>query len=84
MKLSASVLGHSGNAKRLHLGTTGKEGPPLTKDSPHWTEVRVLDASGKPITSLPDRGGYFELAVPKALLGEAKVMKIEWVDFYRG
>jgi hypothetical protein len=84
MKLSASVLSHSGNARLLHLGTNGKEGPQLTKDSPHWTDVRVLDASGKPITGLPDKGGYFELAIPTALLEKAKVMKVEWVDFYRG
>jgi hypothetical protein len=84
LKLSTSVLSHSGNARLLHLGTNGKEGPQLTKDSPHWTDVRILDASGKPITGLPDRGGCFELAVPQALLEKAKVVKVEWINFYRG
>jgi hypothetical protein len=84
MTLAASVLSHSGNARLLHLGTKGEEGPRLTKDSPYWTDVRVLDALGKAITGLPDKGGYFELVVPQAMLEKGKAMKVEWIDFYRG
>jgi hypothetical protein len=85
VKLAASVLSHSGNTRLLHLRTDGKEGPQLTKDSPYWMDIHVLDARGKPAAGLPEKDGCFEMTIPKALLDEkAKTVTIEWIDFYRG
>jgi len=81
--LSASVLSHSGNRRLLHLKKDGKEGPPLEKGSPYWMEIQTLDAAGKPVKGLPPKGGRFEMAVPKALLAEARELGLEWIDFYR-
>ena len=78
IKLSGSVVSHSGNPKRLHLTEDGKERKPET-------EIKVLDATGKPVKGLPDKGGYFEIKLPKALLeGQPKSLELGWIDFYRG
>ena len=79
----ASVLSHSGHATLLHLWQDGKEGPALTKDSPHWIEIRRLGPDGKPVAGLPPDGGWFELCIPQALLTEKRVLKLSWIDFYR-
>ncbi|MEI8374834.1 MAG: hypothetical protein WCJ35_18585 [Planctomycetota bacterium] len=80
IKLTGSVLSHSGNTKRLYLTEIGKEG--------EWepgTEIKVLDSAGKPVKGLPDKGGYFEITLPKALLeGELESLELKWIDFYRG
>ncbi len=82
--VSAAVSSHGDYAVSQHLLKDGKEGPPLTKDSPYWMIVRTLDASGKPAKGLPDKDGCFEVAVPKALLDEKPgTMKLSWIDFYR-
>jgi ribosomal protein S27E len=81
--LSASVLSHSGNRRLLHLKRDGKEGPALEKGSPYWMEIQTLDAAGKPVNGLPPKGGWFEMAVPNALLTEARELGLEWIDFYR-
>lgn len=79
IKLTGSVLSHSGNTKRLYLSEVGKEG-----EREPGTEIKVFDAEGKPIKGLPDKCGYFEITLPKALLeGEPKSMELGWIDFYR-
>ena len=78
IKLSASVASHGGNPKRLYLTEDGKEKQPET-------EIKVLDAAGKPVKGLPDKGGYFEIRLPNALLeGQPKSLELGWIDFYRG
>jgi hypothetical protein len=55
------------------------------------TPVRVLTVSGaagaKAISfqsvSRTLVGGWFELIIPTALLGDSKEIAIEWIDFYR-
>ena len=84
IKLSASVLSHSGNTRLLHLWEEGKEGPRLDKDSPYWMDIRVADAQGKPAGGLPQGHGYFEMILPKALFGgNPKSLNLGWIDFYR-
>jgi hypothetical protein len=79
----ASVLSHSGHATLLHLWRDGKEGPPLTKDSPYWAEIQRLGPDGKPAAGLPPAEGWFELRIPEVLLKDSRELKLEWIDFYR-
>ena len=51
--------------------------------SPFWMEIKVFDAAGKPAKGLPGKDGYFEMAVPKALLTDKK-LEVTWIDFFRG
>ncbi len=81
--LAASVLSHSGNQRLLHVRQNGKEGAQLTRESEYWMEIRTLDAAGKDITGLPPAGGCFEMAIPKALLTDAKEVRLDWINFYR-
>jgi len=79
IKLTGSVLSHSGNTKRLYLSEEGKD-----EEREPGTEIRVLDAAGSRIQGLPDKGGYFEIALPKALLeGQHTRLELAWIDFYR-
>jgi hypothetical protein len=79
VKLTGSVLSHSGNTKRLYLTEEGQDG-----EREPGTEIKVLDAAGKPITGLPGKDGYFEIMLPKALLeGQPKSLDLGWIDFYR-
>lgn len=79
IKLAGSVLSHSGYAKRLSLTEDGKDG-----EQAPGTQIQVLDAAGKPVPGLPKRGGYFQIAVPKALLeSQPKSLELRWVDFFR-
>ncbi len=74
VKLSGSVLSHSENPRLLHVEEDGKE-KKVEKDSQYWTEIQGFDS----------KGGYFEIAVPKALLeGQSKSLELGWIDFYRG
>ena len=84
IKLTASVLSHSGNTRLLAVVENGKE-KKVEKGSPYWTELRGFDSTGKPVAGLPGNGGYFESVLPKALLESApKSLSLEWIDFYRG
>jgi hypothetical protein len=79
IKLTGSVLSHSGNTKRLYLTEVGNEG-----EREPGTQINIFDAQGKPITGLPDKGGYFEIRLPKTLLdGQPKSLELGWIDFYR-
>ena len=56
----------------------------IEADSPYWMDVRILDASGAPTTTIPLQGGLFELAAPPDLLtSEQLEFGISWIDFYR-
>jgi hypothetical protein len=83
VKLTGSVLSHSGNTKRLYLSEDGKDGKDGEREP--GTEIKVLDAAGKPVKGLPEKGGYFEIMLPKALLeSQPKSLELGWIDFYRG
>ncbi len=79
--IKASVLSHSGNRRLLHAVEGGRE-KTVEKGSPYWTEIQAFDASGRPVAGLPEGAGYFEMALPQALL-EARSLTISWIDFYR-
>jgi len=82
--LEASVSSHGDGAVRLNL-RDGNNEKPVDAKSPYWTEVRILDAQGKPVKKLPLQDGCFELQIPSALLpGEGKTLELFWIDFYRG
>jgi len=84
IKLGASVLSHGDNMRLLHLSKDGKEGPRLEKRSPYWTEIKIFNAEGEPIERLPDKGGYFEMTLPRALFKDnPKSVHLGWIDFYR-
>jgi hypothetical protein len=77
IKLTGSVLSHGGETKRLHLTENGK-------DRKSESDIKVFDATGKPIKGLPGSGRYFEIRLPKALLGDyTKNLNLGWIDFYR-
>jgi hypothetical protein len=79
VKLSGSVLSHSGNKRQLSLSEDGKKGE---RDA--GTEIKVFDAAGKSVTGLPGKGGCFEILLPKALLeSQPKSLQLGWIDFYR-
>jgi len=81
--LSGSVGSYGENAKRLHL-SQGDEGKEVEKNSPYWTDIKIMGTDGKPSTDSPLKDGYFEIVVPKAMLGDqAKSLTISWIDFYR-
>jgi hypothetical protein len=85
VKLAASVLSHGDNQRLLHLWKDGKEGSQLEKNSRYWMDIQTLDANGKAIKDLPDKGGWFEMKIPKAMLtDQSKTITLEWIDFYRG
>jgi hypothetical protein len=80
MKLTGSVLSHSGNTKRLTLTEDGED-----SSREPGTEIKVLDADGKAVKGLPGKNGYFEIRLPKALLQDnPKSLELGWIDFFRG
>jgi hypothetical protein len=79
----ASVLSHSGYPAALHLLRDGKQGPPLTNDSPYWAAIQRMDAAGKPVAGLPPEDGWFEIRIPRILLTKKLELKLAWIDFYR-
>lgn len=82
--LSGSVATHDPRTQRLHLNRGGQERDVDSK-SAYWTEIQALGPGGKPSSDYPlKNGGYFEFAVPRALLIEpAKPLMLSWIDFYR-
>ncbi len=85
VRLHISVLSHSGHARLLHLWKQDKEGPQLDKGSPFWTEIGIFNADGKRTENIPNKGGYFELALPNALFKDnPESLHLDWIDFYRG
>lgn len=81
--LSGSVASYGENAKRLHL-SHGDEEKEVEKNSPYWTQIKMLGVDGRPSTDYPLKNGYFEVAVPKAMFKDKpKTLTISWIDFYR-
>jgi len=81
--LSASVLSHGTHQRLLHVWKTGKEGPPVTKESPYWMEISIFDAQGKPIQKLPEKGGWFEMTIPAAMLTDLNPsVRVGWLAFF--
>jgi hypothetical protein len=83
--LGVSVSSSPPHTARLHVSQTGEQQEKsIDRNSRYWTEVRVLDAAGKPARSLPAEGGCFELQLPAELLARnPKAIEIRWIDFYR-
>ncbi len=82
--VEAAVSIQEGKAK-VRLWKDGKEDAPLDQKSPLWTEFRIVGGDDKPAKELPLTGGYFEVALPKALFeGNPKSITLNWIDFYRG
>ena len=82
--LSAAVSSHGDNRTTLQLLEADKE-KQIDRNSPYWTEIKILDAQGKPTRKVPVKDGYFELTLPARLLrGEPKSLSLSWIDFYRG
>ena len=84
--LLVSVLSHSGNKRLIRLKTAGepRKEKEITKESPYWTEVVIVDADPAPGKGeIPVRDGHIEVRLPAELLKD-KVLKLGWIDFYRG
>ena len=83
--LGVSVSSSPPHTARLHLSQAGQQGEKaIDRNSRYWTEVRVLEADGKPARGLPSEGGCFELQLPAQLLAtNPKMIEIRWIDFYR-
>ena len=81
--LDAAVGIQEGKAK-MRLWKDGKEDAPLDEKSPFWTAIRIVGGDGKPAKELPLKGGYFEVALPRAFFeGNPKSITLDWIDFYR-
>ena len=84
VKLAMSVLSHGDNMQLVHLWKGNQEGPRLSRENEFWTKIDVVDATGKGRTRIPLRDGFFEVALPKALLKDNPAsLKLKWIDFYR-
>jgi hypothetical protein len=84
LTLRASIKTYGGAARLSYGLKNGDEGPALEKDGPYWTDIKVVDSGGATVKGLPERGGWFEMVVPPALLADqAKTLEIGWIDFYR-
>jgi hypothetical protein len=83
--LEASVSSTPPHTVRLSASAAGKQKEEAVDCSSHyWTEVRMLNADGKPASGLPAEGGWFELQLPAALLaGDPESVEVRWIDFYR-
>ncbi len=81
--LSAAASIQDGK-KQVRLWKDDKEDAPLDRTSPLWVDVRIVGGDGRPTGELPLRGGYFKVALPKALFeGNPKSVTQAWIDFYR-
>jgi len=82
--LRASVKTSGGAARLSCWLKNGDEGPALEKDGPYWTDIKVVDSRGATVKGLSERGGWFEMVIPPALLtDQVKTLEIGWIDFYR-
>lgn len=83
--LEVSVSSSPPHTVRLSASETGKQQEKaVDRGSRYWTEVRRVNADGKPASGLPAEGGWFELQLPAALLaGNPESVTVRWIDFYR-
>ncbi len=84
--LDVSVSSSPPHTVRRSASETGRqEEKTIDRNSRYWTEVRSLNADGKPASGLPADGGWFELQLPSALLADnPESVVVRWIDFYRG
>jgi hypothetical protein len=79
-----AVVSLEGGKAKIRLWKDGNEDAPLDSKSPYWMAVRVIGRDGKPAKELPLKGGYFEVALPRALFKDnLKSITLGWIDFYR-
>ncbi|MCY2953477.1 MAG: hypothetical protein NTU53_16085 [Planctomycetota bacterium] len=51
---------------------------------PYWMDIQALDLDGKPVEGLPGNDGWFEMTIPRPLLGDQTItLNLAWIDFYR-
>jgi hypothetical protein len=69
---------------QVRVWKDGNEDTLLDRQNPLWTDIRIVGDDGKPAKELPLKGGYFEIALPNALLvANQKAITLSWIDFYR-
>ena len=62
----------------------GDNETPVDTTDPLHLDMQILDAKGKPATTLPLKDGRFEVRLPAAFLSEnPESITIAWIDFYR-
>ena len=83
VRVDAAVSIEEGKQK-VRVWKDGQEDAPLDEQSPLWGDIRIVGGDGKPARELPLKGGYFEVALPRAFFeGNPKVITLKWIDFYR-
>lgn len=61
-----------------------RETSPLGPRDRLWIDVRMLDEKRQPTKVIPLKAGWFELALPPALLEpQPKAITLRWIDFHR-
>jgi hypothetical protein len=64
------------------VGPPGGDERPITPDSPHWMEIKIVSDQSPP--RIPLSQGSFEVTLPKDVLGQGRrSFSIRWIDFYR-
>jgi hypothetical protein len=81
VKLETSVSSQDG---KVRVWKDGMEDAPLDAKSPYWMEIRMIGSDGKPAKAIPLKDGYFEMALPEALIERnPRSITVNWIDFYR-
>jgi hypothetical protein len=69
---------------RVRLWRDRNEDDRLDKESPLWTDIRILSSDGKPAAKMYLKNGYFEKVLPRTFFeGNPKAITLTWIDFYR-
>jgi hypothetical protein len=84
-KVTVNAAVSSQDGKLLvRIWKNGNEDAPLDQKSRLWMDIRIVGGDGKPTKELPLKGGYIEIALPKALFEtNPKWITLHWIDFYR-
>jgi hypothetical protein len=62
----------------------GKEDARLDGKSPLWMPIRIIGGDGKPAQELPEKGGYFEITLPRTYFeGNPQSITLNWIDYFR-
>jgi hypothetical protein len=70
--------------QKVRMWKGGNEDAPLDQKSPFWTDIRIVGGDGKRAGEFPLKGGYFEMALPRAFFeGNPKSVTLHWIDFSR-
>ncbi len=79
--LEAAVSSQEANVRQWK---DGKEDSPLDAESSYWMEIRMVGKDGKPVKSIPQEDGSFEIHLSKAFFEDnPKSITVNWIDFYR-